>query len=480
MPRFLKPNNTSCCTSYFESKTTDAVTIDLSTLHSEDSIDDKKGLMTVLKNKCSAIHQFISEKTVMASALLATSVLLTPVVLGMAAPANAQGQMANTAPYDTTQVFFVGNNWDGTVTVIRPDGDFGQIGTINAIPDRSRRLLEIYLNPIKWIGFFYIRHTAGEGNDQLVDDMYSTPDGQSLVISRPSYADVISLNMTSGKINWRFAVDGARADHMAVSPDGSQVAVSASSGNVVHVLDINTGEEQGKFKTGDKPHENIYFAGGSKILNSSIGNVTSSMDAPWQDFTKGKRVLTIADVKDDYNVVKTIDMRPAFDAYGRDDLSSAVRPAVMSPDETKLYGQVSFFNGVFEYDLETDKVTNVVDLPGSDTIPKKRKDWVNDSRHHGLSINNDGSKLCVAGTMDDYVTILDTTSYQYTNLLFAAKPYWATVTPDGLNCVISESEGDSVTVIDFTTGEHVTTVPVGNHPQRVRIGYAPNSWINSQ
>lgn len=95
--------------------------------------------------------------------------------------------------------------------------------------------------------------------------MYSTPDGQSVVASRPSFADVVSINIKTGKINWRTPVEGFRADHMAVSPDGQRVAVSASSGNVVHVLDIYTGKELGRFATGDKPHENTYFDNGKKF-----------------------------------------------------------------------------------------------------------------------------------------------------------------------------------------------------------------------
>jgi len=378
-------------------------------------------------------------------------------------------------PPNSQQVFFVGNNWDGTVTVIRPSGDFGKIGVINMIPDRKERLKEIHLNPIKLIAYTYIQSTAGEGNDQLVDDMYSTPDGKSVVASRPSFADVVSINIATGKINWRTPVEGFRADHMAVSPDGQRLAVSASSGNVVHVLDIKTGKELGRFATGDKPHENIFFDGGSKILNSAIGNVETAMDASWQDFTKGKRFITIADANT-FKVLKKIDFRPALDAVGRKDLSNAVRPIVFSNDESKIYAQVSFFNGLIEYDLNQNKITRIGQLPGSSTIPSDQTKYVNDSRHHGLSISADGEKLCVAGTMDDYATIVDRSTLKAGKLIAAGKPYWATQSPDGKSCVISESETDVVTVIDFATGEKVLSVPVGNHPQRVRIGYAPAGW----
>ncbi|WP_104494555.1 YncE family protein [Acinetobacter indicus] len=403
---------------------------------------------------------------------------LLPAVCAVTALSASVAQAASTempAPANSKQVFFVGNNWDGTVTVIRPSGDFGKIGVVNMIPDRKQRLLEIHLNPIKLIAYTYIQQTAGEGNDQLVDDMYSTPDGQSIVASRPSFADVVSINIKTGKINWRTPVEGFRADHMAVSPDGQRVAVSASSGNVVHVLDIHTGKELGRFATGDKPHENIYFANGSKILNSAIGNVETSLDAQWQDFTKGKRYITIADANT-YKVLKKIDLRPALDAFGRKDLSNSVRPMVFSKDESKLYAQVSFFNGLVEYDLNQNKITRIAQLPGSSTIPKDRSKWVNDSRHHGLSISADGEKLCVAGTMDDYATIVDRRTLQATQLIPAGKPYWATRSPDGRSCVISESETDVVTVIDFATGNKVLSVPVGNHPQRVRLGYAPSDW----
>ena len=40
-------------------------------------------------------------------------------------------------------------------------------------------------------------------------------DGRFVYFSRPSFADVVAINLKTGKIAWRVKVDGYRADHMA-------------------------------------------------------------------------------------------------------------------------------------------------------------------------------------------------------------------------------------------------------------------------
>ncbi|MFE0257414.1 YncE family protein [Streptomyces sp. NPDC059010] len=375
------------------------------------------------------------------------------------------------------EVLFVGNNWDGTADVIKSSGDFAKIGRIDVVPDKDERMAEINADPIKWIYFMAIRNSVGEGHDQFVDDMYSTPDGTSMVVSRPSFADVVSIDLATGDINWRFPVSGYRADHMAVSPDGRRVAVSASTSNTVHVLDIETGKQLGKFATGDKPHENIFTKDGKYIYNMAIGDVNTQTDAPWLDWTKGDRRITVVDATT-YQQAKVIDMRPKLDAIGLTDYSDAVRPAVFSPDESKLYFQVSFFNGFFEYDLATDKITRTKTLPKNPATSDDRTTFVNDSRHHGISMSPDGSKLCVAGTMDDYATVVNRTTLQEGPLVTASKPYWATVSGDGKSCIVSESGTDQVTAIDFATGQKKVSVPVGDHPQRVRLAQVPADWTS--
>ncbi|MEV6177133.1 YncE family protein [Streptomyces sp. NPDC052015] len=398
-------------------------------------------------------------------------------VLTVTAPATAATAASGADAATLREVMFVGNNWEGTADVIKSTGDFAKIGRINVIPDKDQRMAEINADPIRWIAFMTIRNSVGEGHDQFVDDMYSTPDGTSVVVSRPSFADVVSIDLSTGAVNWRFPVSGYRSDHMAVSPDGKRVAVSASTSNTVHVLDIETGRQLGSYSTGDKPHENIFTKDGKQIWTMSIGEVNTALDAPWLDWTKGDRRITVVDATT-YQPVKVIDMRRRLDAIGLTDYSDAVRPAVFSPDESKLYFQVSFFNGFFEYDIATDKITRTKTLPKNPATSDDRTTFVNDSRHHGLSMSPDGSKLCVAGTMDDYATVVNRTTLQEGPLVTASKPYWATVSGDGKSCVVSESGTDQVTAIDFTTGKKVVSVPVGDHPQRVRLGHVAADWTS--
>jgi len=405
---------------------------------------------------------------------MAAALVLTVTAPASAAVAATDAEGA-TAAASLREVMFVGNNWEGTADVIKSTGDFAKIGRINVVPDKEARLAAINADPIKWIYFMAIRNGVGEGHDQLVDDMYSTPDGKSMVVSRPSFADVVSIDLATGAINWRFPVSGYRSDHMAVSPDGTRVAVSASISNTVHVLNINTGAQLGSFTTGDKPHENIFTKDGKYIWNMSIGDVNTSQDAPWQDFTKGDRKITVVDAAT-FQQVRVIDMRARLDAIGLTDYSDAVRPAAFSPDETKLYFQVSFFNGFFEYDIATDRITRTKTLPKNPATSDDRTTFVNDSRHHGISMKPDGTKLCVAGTMDDYATVVDRTTLQEGPLVTASKPYWATVSGDGKSCVISESGADQITAIDFATGQKTVSVPVGDHPQRVRLAHVEADW----
>src|SRR3712207_6342189 len=105
-------------------------------------------------------------------------------------------------------------------------------------------------------------------------------------------------------------------------------------------------------------------------------------------------------------------MGQKLEEAGFPDMSAAVRPMALSPDEKFVYFQVSFFHGFVEYDLEADKVTRLARLPLSEEAARLQpEEYLLDSAHHGLAMDPTGRKLCVAGTMSDYGAIVDRTTF---------------------------------------------------------------------
>jgi DNA-binding beta-propeller fold protein YncE len=357
-------------------------------------------------------------------------------------------------------------------------GSFRRLARINIIPDYAQRIAEIQRDPQRLGYFLGIRALVGEGNDQFVDDMYSTPDGRLLVVSRPSFRDVVGINLATRQIVWRFVVAGQRSDHMGVSPDGKYVAVSASTGNVVHILDMQTGQQVGVFPSGDSPHENTYSDDGNRIYHASIGLVYTPADLPLADTTKGARHFQIVDAHT-RQILRRVDMGDRLEQAGYPGMSSAVRPMAITPDERFIYLQVSFFHGVVEYDVVNDKVTRIGHLPNF--VPNMpREQYLLDSAHHGIAINDDANKLCVAGTMSDYAAIVERGNFaDYTILQKGNKPYWSTTDDTGDYCFVSWSGTDAISAISYRTEQEVARIQVGKHPQRVRTGDVRRDWVAS-
>jgi DNA-binding beta-propeller fold protein YncE len=406
-------------------------------------------------------------------------------VIGVTITSTSAGKTAPKGAV-TEPVVFAGNNWDGTADVLRftppagsKPGSFTRIARVNIIPDKDQRMQEILTDPVKLAYFLAIREGIGEGHDQFVDDMYSTNDGTHLIVSRPSFADVVSIDLATDQITWRFPMDGHRSDHMALSPDGSNVAVSDSTANVVHVLDTATGQEAWRFPSGDSPHENVYSRDGSRIYHASIGLVYTPADQPQFDTTKGDRRFEIVDTST-HQVIKTLDMGQKLAEAGYPNMSSAVRPMALSPDERYVYFQVSFFHGFVEYDFAQDRVTRVANLPN--LVPDMpREQYVLDSAHHGIAMNAAGTKLCVAGTMDDYAAIVSRSTFNYKLLQgLGQKPYWATDSRDGNYCFVSWSGTDSLSAISYASEKEIARIQVGDHPQRVRNGVVRTDWAAAQ
>ena len=422
-------------------------------------------------------------------------------------------------------VMWVGNNWDGSASIV--DARSFQVlkRGVNLIPDKREEINAILANPVKLALYLAIRVGPGEGHDQYVDDMFTTRDGRYLAVSRPSFADVVWVDIRratlglSGAIVREQQMDGFRTDHMGLSPDGLRLLVSDSTSRQVieyAMVDqtladgtaVKMGDRLRVFPSGETPHESNYTRSGGQIFHASIGRVytpgdgTKELDAlfdPLGDPIKGDRWFQVVR-SSDFKIVKRWEIGHELEEAGFPHMSSAVRPMAIAPGSRYIYFQVSFFhgyvkfdtqapdiNGTTDYTLEgvreptTGRVLGIVNL--DNRVPTMPRDlYVNDSAHHGLSIDREGETLCVAGTMDDYAALVDvstgeatyydetTTGHDY------GKPYWTT---EGLRntCWISLSESDAVAVLDMETGEELAFRQVGNHPQRVRHGYVPETLV---
>ena len=385
-------------------------------------------------------------------------------------PENNAATVSDSIPL--RDVVVAGNNWDGVITIFDPN-TYEIIKKLSVMPDREERFEDTYSGLKRRLVAGFIRRYIGEGNDQLVDDMFTSNDGRYIYASRPSFADVVALDVNSGEIVWRTPVEGLRADHSAISPDGKIFLVSASTARKVHAIDVETGKIVGEFESGDQPHENIYSEDGSKIYHASIGKVYIA--SPSLDFLKGDRWFQIVDAKT-YELIKRVDIKEKIEEAGFEWVDRAIRPMAITKDEKFAYLQISLFHGFFEYDIENDKITRKLDLP----IPEGNKDLeygdhLLNSGHHGIALSGDDKTICVAGTMDGYIAMVDRESFEYKIITLSenpteAKPYWATSSTDGTKAYVSISGLDKVTVVDYATKKVVAEVPVGNHPQRVRNG----------
>ena len=198
--------------------------------------------------------------------------------------------------------------------------------------------------------------------------------------------------------------------------------------------------------------------------------VYTPADQPVADSTKGDRWFQVVDART-YEVRKRLDIGKVLDENGHKGYSSAVRPMAIAPGERIAYLQLSFLHGFVEFDLATDKPLRIANLPLSEgAASTPREEYLLDSAHHGLAINHEGTKLCAAGTMSDYAAIVQRDTFAYKTFAVGRKPYWSTNSADGRYCFVSASGDDQVAVLEYASEREVARIPVGDHPQRMRMG----------
>ncbi|MEY2863858.1 MAG: hypothetical protein RLY58_1565 [Pseudomonadota bacterium] len=359
-------------------------------------------------------------------------------------------------------VVAVGNAAGGTVTFL--DGNtFTNLGSLNVTPDLAQRKLAIFANPVYLIGYNTVKNQ--KGGERFVDDVATSLDGSVVYISRGMLRDVAAFSLQSKKMLWRTELPTFNSDHMALSPDGRKLVVSATTAKKAYVINPQTGEITGNFETGDYPHENRFSADGRRIYNDSIGITSLSKSL---ESLKGKRQITVVDA----DTLQQIRVYP---------FAEGVRPSILTADEKFDYHQRSYNRGFVEVDLTTGNITREAKLP---TTPEgdaiKPDDYPSNSAHHGLAMSGDGTKFCNAGTIDNYTAIVRRSDFSVSGVVYNQKlPYWSTTSKNGAYCLVSNSKGNYISVISYDTAKEVKQIPVGNYPQRERLAKLDTRFLSN-
>jgi YVTN family beta-propeller protein len=348
-------------------------------------------------------------------------------------------------------VMLVANGEGGTVSIVDARS-FKVLRTIDVLPDGDPLDVPAIAGIVAVVGPNYAQ------------DQDLSRDGRTLFVSRAYRGDVAAFDVATGRLRWKRAIPGIRSDHMAISPDGRRLAVSALSANEVLVLDPRDGRVVGRAPTGQWPHDNHFSADGRRLYNASIGTIVASAEER-RAMTPPPYQLTVVDM-----ATLSVTKRFTFDA--------GIRPFVLTHDERRIFAQLSEYSGLVEIDPATGRVVRRLDLPVDPGVG--RDDYDFEAPHHGLAISADERTLCAAGRISDYAALVSTRTLRRTAIVeLGDGPGWAATDPLGKYCFVTNTRENTVSVVSYSARREVARVRVGHGPKQLEAARIPEDVLCS-
>jgi DNA-binding beta-propeller fold protein YncE len=373
---------------------------------------------------------------------------LSAVLLGLAAFVAAFAPAPGRAQTATRDVLFVGNSGDGTVDLFDAK-TFAPLGVLNAVPDgdtpRDPIQALVYPALISKVGINYLQ------------DIAISPDGEVLYASRGYLGDVAAFSLRTHALLWRLQITSLRADHAELSPDGRRLFVSALTSDVVEVIDTEERAIVGVIPAGDFPHTLGFSPDGETVYGGSLGiqplDTATSQTPP----TDGRHWL------------EAIDPHTLLLKRAPCELGEGIRPFALTADGQTMYLQLSYYNGIVEYDPINCRTIATLDLPlagpGTKIAPH---DYPNLAAQHGIALSPDGRWLCSAGTIDDYAALVALQGFTLSKVIpVGQEPGYAINSADGQYCFVSSRgpQANTVSVISYADQTEVARFATGLHPQ---------------
>ena len=327
------------------------------------------------------------------------------------------------------EAIFVGNNKGGTVSIIDAKS-LSVIATLDVIPDKVAQA-KITQTPINQ----QVNELLGP---KYVDDLDVLPDGQTLIVSRPYFADIAAFDLNTQTLLWTLPL-GKRPDHQVLTKDGKHLFVSLLANNEGVKIDLEKRQIIGTYPTGEQPHSIVLNADESLLYNGAL---------------EGNNMVVV-----NTQTLEVVEDLP---------FPEGVRPFKLL-DNGNALAQISFFHGLVEYDLAQQKVIREVELPIPDfvkAIPLEKYPFF--AAHHGIGIAPNKQFASVAGTVSNYVAFLSFPDLKLIKTLDAGiEPSWITNGFDEDTFFVSARKSNAVYVYAYSQQKLIKKIEVGNYPQRM-------------
>jgi YVTN family beta-propeller protein len=301
--------------------------------------------------------------------------------------------------------------------------------------------------------------------------------------------------------------------------------VANSTGDNIHVIDLNTFQVIGEIKTGDRPHGAAASTDGRRfftsvesdhtllVIDTATDRVVRSIklsglpnqcavtpDGRYVGVPiRGGDSVDIVDVAQG-KIVKNLPVKVPHNCYNarRNDhifvtsmgdhkvnlidlqtlsyiaeipVGGVPRPLAVTRDEKILYCALSDLHGFVIADIPQRKVVQTVELP---PLPADVKFPVANTPTHGLELTPDERELWVTSCGTDTVYVFDTMSKKLVGKVGVGKgPNWVTFSPDGRYCCVSNVLSDDVSILDVAKRQEVARPKVGKQPKRLVVVNAP-------
>jgi YVTN family beta-propeller protein len=263
----------------------------------------------------------------------------------------------------------------------------------------------------------------------------------------------------------------------AVSADGRRFFTTVESDHTLLVFDTATDKVLRSVKLSGLPNQcaatpdgkfvGVPIRGGDSldIVDVIEGKVVKNLPVkvPHNCYNAGSNdQLFVTSMGEDK--VKLVDLK-ALRYAAEIPVGGVPRPLAVTRDGKTLYCALSDLHGFVIADIPTRKVVRKVELP---PLPRGVKLPVPRTPTHGLELTPDGKELWVTSCATDTVYVYDTARGEVVGKVGVGKgPNWVAFSPDGRYCCVSNVLGDDVSILDTAKRREAARIPVGKEPKRL-------------